>query len=215
MTDYSKWSNETLKCKSLQRVAFGALPYEKWGRLFASKQYEGDIPLREKAFSIWFGTLLDYARSAVAFKEMCMEMQSRKIEIGPLLEIGANLDDLYKKILSLYNQSEQLFLGYIRNHNVHGAISLWENAQPRRKWFNTTSQTVEEPNIPIEQYRQMTNPLWEKMPATIMLLLKRLLEAKEFEALHNFIQSRLKRDDMTALGRSIGITVNDRTEDQI
>jgi hypothetical protein len=209
MTDYTTWSDDTLKCKAFTRVTFGAQPLEKWGIYFTNPKYISDTSLCEKAFSLWLISLLDYLKSAVSFQEMCMEMQRRGLDVNSLLKIGTDLNDHYKKILSLFDQAEQFFLGYIRDHNVHAAISLWEQTEPRRRWYNSSSQTVEEPNIPIEQYRKITNPLWEKMPHTITTLLDRLLNSDEFIDFFNFSIAELKNDNLIKLGRNIGVTIND------
>src|SRR4051812_25388625 len=99
---YSSWSEETLLAKAYQIVAFGGLPLEKWGPYFRSERYKDDIPLREKAFAIWFFTLLDHLAKESTFLEMCGELTTRGKNVDPLIGLQKEMADHYRKILSLF-----------------------------------------------------------------------------------------------------------------
>lgn len=211
MDNYKNWSDESLKCKSCEIIAFGALPLEKWGPYFATEKYMNDIPLREKAFAIWFYTLLDFVGNEDIFDAMCSEMKLRKFETEALVNAWGTLSKLYKTVLSLYSKEEQLFLSYIRDHAVHGSISLWSVQKFNRTWYEAKTNKVVKEKVQVDDYRKMINPQFAMMPKTTVLLLERLLQSVEFSDLTKTISERFSRNNLINLARQTGVTVNDHT----
>ncbi len=207
MQNYGSWNDETLKFRSFRIIADGAAPFKKWGKHFIP-DFIG-MPLREKSFAIWLYTLLDYVVQENIFYTMISELKDRSVKVDMLIKHFEHLVNIYKNILSLYSKAEQLFLWSLRDQDVHGAISLWSNPEPVRKWYDTKNIKVITEKIPIDDYRKLLNPLYKTMPETIALLIKRFINSGQLEGLQQIINEEYSDDAMISAGRQLGLTIND------
>ena len=150
MRDLSRVSDKNLVVYALSRLGFGATPIENWGYCFAPEivGHFSDINLANRAFSIWFPTILDFIASEPEIKRLHVAASDRGVNIDSIALLAYELAVRLRAIAELLSREEQIFIRDCRLQNVHGSLEYFVSEMPGVKWYSAIANQVVSEQIP-------------------------------------------------------------------
>jgi len=205
MDNYGQWSDRRLKYESLTRLAQGVLPYNQWACVFANPELAAWPNLQNKAFCVWFPTMIDYVRRVADLGKLHREAIKRALDCNDLFDLMGALHSRYRAILALYSREEQIFLVDRRNQNVHGSLSSINIYGQRVKWFDACMDTIRSEKLSPDDYSAVTTPLHRRMIAAERELRLRIIHSEEVVRLHQLYEERANPRSLCIIGQRLGI----------
>lgn len=189
-----KATDDDLKCRSLELLAFGILPYQNWSSSFANPRQNGFPGLQARAFCVWFPTMIDFIKGKTEVEAIKTETENRNIDCEPVLQLWFELYECFLNVLLLYSVEEQLFIRDRRLQNVHGKLALNTFEEHNIELFDSASKSIQKKTFTPEEYRKINTVFYFNLSEVSSELIQRLLDSEEFINLTNLYVNKLKME---------------------
>lgn len=188
-------TDQALKCRAMELLAYGVLPFEQWAHVFANTELNNWPGLQAKAFSVWFPTMVEFLQGDVEASALQKELGRRNVDTGPLFDLISSLAKCYEKVLAMYSIEDQIFIRDRRLQNVHGRLQLNTFEVHNILVFDPTAGSPKRIDVPAQDYRGLMTKYYSTMAETSNELLRRLLQSSAFSELTGLYLNRLKVAD--------------------
>lgn len=185
-------SDEELKCRAIELLANGLVPFEQWANVFANPTLDGFPNLKSKAFSVWFPTMTDFLVAEDEFNCVKKYMKNRSLDDRGLFENANTLADWFKELLSLFSTDEQIFIRDRRLQNVHGILHLGVKEKHEIRYWNAEENKLRKVELTGEQYRNIVAPFYFNLGEKSKELVSRLVNSGAFIKFSDVYKSDLK-----------------------
>ena len=207
--DLSKVADKDVIVHAFCRLGFGAIPIENWGCFFAPgiMVYPHDEALANRAFSIWFPTILDFIDGESEMKRVCDEAKRRNISIDRIGELAEKLGAKLRAVARMLSREEQIFLRDQRLQNVHGSLEYFLAAVPSVKWYDAAKDIIVVEQIPEEVlHYSILKPFNADKHASKATLRTRVTSSAEWIDVFDLWRTELTGKHLAALSKFHGIS---------
>jgi hypothetical protein len=199
-------STSALKCRAIEILAIGVIPFEQWADVFANAQFQSLEGLRAKAFAVWFTTMADFLKVESDWVVLRSELDRRKELYADVFERIAELARHYRNILSLYTIEDQIFMRDRRLQNVHGSLHIYARDEHDLPVFDSAQQRVVNVNKSADEYREIMRHYYPNLRESSKELLDRLLHSRQFVELAAYYRAKLEvGSNLGPLIESLGV----------
>lgn len=189
--DVPNASDDDLKCRGAELLAYGILPIEQWANVFANPNFSEYPGLRAKAFSVWFTTMIDYIQGEDEARVVQKELSKRGVETAELFDLYGQLVDAFRSLLSIFSSEEQIFLRDRRLQNVHGRLQLNTYEEHDIPIYDASLSKIRRIQFTAAEYREMMQSFYSQLAEKSEGLLNRAIESQEFTALTELYKQKL------------------------
>lgn len=190
--DVSTATDEALKCRALELLAYGVIPFEQWAHVFANPNFVSWNGLRAKAFSVWFPTMVDYLQGQQECAAVEKELMRRNVHTGPVFELHRELSRSFASLLGLVTIEEQLFIRDRRLQNVHGRLQLNTYEEHDVPLYDKADGSIRRMKFTAQNYRDIMQRYYANLSEVSAELLERVLRSQEFAQMTELYRTRLE-----------------------
>lgn len=183
--------NEQLKCRAVELLAQGIVPYANWVNVFANPKLAEWPSLQAKAFHVWFPTMLDYLSGRDEARAIKNELGARKETCENVFELSEELGKCFEGVLSMYSVEEQILIRDRRLQNVHGKLQINVLEKHDIKVYDSK---IMQRVLTAEEYREVLSPFYRDLSRHSCEFIERLLASKIFGELTDLYTSNLLID---------------------
>jgi len=189
---FTSQSSKVLKCRAVELLAVGVIPFEQWSHVFANPQLGQWEGLRAKAFAVWFSTMADFLKGERDWSALKTELDLRGERYEDVFERLAVLSAHYRSVLTLYSVEDQIFLRDRRLQNVHGRLHTFLRDAHAIPVFNPDSGAIEKVDKTAAEYRDIMARYYPRLRDVSKELVDRLVKSSQFARLTVYYEAKLR-----------------------
>lgn len=184
-------SDGRLKVRAVEMLANGIIPLENWTQVFANPNLNEFPNLQNKAFCVWFPTMIDYLQGHQEFNMIKKELVHRNINCEVVFELRDKMEDSFREVLALYTVEEQVFIRDRRLQQVHGRLQLYNHETYRIQVFDQDNNQIKKLTYSAQEYRDIMGKFYANMSLSLTGLRNRFISSDEFQKLSDLHQNHL------------------------
>jgi hypothetical protein len=181
-----------LKCRAVELLAIGVIPFEQWANVFANPQFLSLNGLRAKAFAVWFSTMADFLKGEADWTALRNELDKRSEPYADAFERIFALAEHFRLVLTLYSIDDQIFLRDRRLQNVHGRLHIYAQDEHEIPIFDLAVRKVIKIDKSASEYREIMGRYYPRLGERSKELIDRLLSSREFADLTAYYKAKLE-----------------------